>query len=137
MQSPIWKRIRRSRSPEHSSLKSGADPVSILDDCRKAMELVGQRFEENEYFISELILAGEMLQVISAEVKPHLKQSVDTKKNGKVLLGTVAGDIHDIGKDIVNFMLDVNGFEVKDLGVDVPVQTFVDESRPSSPTWSP
>jgi trimethylamine corrinoid protein len=114
-------------------LKDGADPLTILEDCRQAMEIVGKRFEEGEYFISELILAGEILQAISAEVKPHLKQTATTKKSGKVLLGTVQGDIHDIGKDIVNFMLDVNNFEVKDLGVDVPVQTFVDEVKSYQP----
>ena len=114
-------------------MEDGAEPVAILEDCRAAMEIVGKRFEQNQYFIPELILAGEMLKSISAEVKPHLKQSVDGKKEGKVLLGTVQGDIHDIGKDIVNFMLDVNGFEVKDLGVDVHVQTFVDEINSYQP----
>jgi 5-methyltetrahydrofolate--homocysteine methyltransferase len=114
-------------------LAGGAEPIAILDDCRAAMEIVGQRFEQNQYFIPELILAGEMLKAISAEVKPRLKQSVDGKKGAKVLLGTVKGDIHDIGKDIVNFMLDVNGFQVKDLGVDVPVQTFVDEIKSYQP----
>jgi methanogenic corrinoid protein MtbC1 len=114
-------------------LEDGIEPVAILDDCRAGMEIVGKRFEHNEYFIPELILAGEMLKTISAEVKPRLKQSVEGKKDGKVLLGTVEGDIHDIGKDIVSFMLDVNGFEVKDLGVDVPVQTFVDEIKSYGP----
>jgi methanogenic corrinoid protein MtbC1 len=114
-------------------LAGGTDPVSILDDCRQAMEIVGKRFELNEYFIPELILAGEMLKSISAEIKPYLKQSIGSKKQGKVLLGTVQGDIHDIGKDIVNFMLDVNSFEVKDLGVDVPVETFVEEIKSFQP----
>jgi len=114
-------------------LAGGADPMSILDDCRQAMEIVGKRFELNEYFIPELILAGEMLKSISAEVKPYLQHSIDSKKQGKVLLGTVQGDIHDIGKDIVNFMLDVNNFEIKDLGVDVPVETFVEEIKSFQP----
>ncbi|RPI83360.1 MAG: methionine synthase [Chloroflexi bacterium] len=114
-------------------LTSGVEPTIVLEDCRKAMELVGQRFEHNEYFIPELILAGELMKAISDEVKPYMNQSVDVKKSGKVLLGTVQGDIHDIGKDIVNFMLDVNGFEVKDLGVDVSVQTFVDEVKSYQP----
>ncbi len=116
-----------------ASLASGTDPIAILDDCRRAMEIVGKRFEENVYFIPELILAGEMLKDISKEVKPYLKQNVTGKKYGKVLLGTVAGDIHDIGKDIVNFMLDVNNFEVKDLGVDVPAETFVEEIKNFQP----
>lgn len=114
-------------------LVDGVEPTAVLDDCRAAMELVGKRFENNEYFIPELILAGELMKAISDEVKPYMKQSIGSNKNGKVLLGTVQGDIHDIGKDIVNFMLDVNGFEVKDLGVDVPVQTFVDEVKSFEP----
>ncbi|MBP7691243.1 MAG: cobalamin-dependent protein [Anaerolineales bacterium] len=114
-------------------LDSGASPVSILDDCRAAMEIVGQRFEKNEYFIPELILAGEMMKAIAAVVKPRLTQSAGGQTGSKVLLGTVQGDIHDIGKDIVSFMLDVNGFQVKDLGVDVPVATFVAEIKAYQP----
>jgi 5-methyltetrahydrofolate--homocysteine methyltransferase len=114
-------------------IAQGVDPVEILADCRKAMEIVGQRFESGEYFISELILAGEMLKAISSEVKPLIQQDGAGQKKGKVLVGTVKGDIHDIAKDIVVFMLDVNGFEVKDLGIDVPVPTFVDEVQ----TWQP
>jgi 5-methyltetrahydrofolate--homocysteine methyltransferase len=114
-------------------LDGGAEPIAILEDCRAAMEIVGQRFEKNEYFIPELILAGEMLKAISAEVKPRLKHSADGKGGARVLLGTVKGDIHDIGKDIVNFMLDVNGFQVKDLGVDVPVEKFVEEIKAYKP----
>ncbi len=106
-------------------LAQGTDPVEILSDCRAAMEIVGKRFETGEYFISELILAGEILKSISAEVKPLIKQDGAAAKAGKVLIGTVKGDIHDIAKDIVVFMLDVNGFAVKDLGIDVPVETFV------------
>ena len=115
------------------SLASGTDPLTILDDCREAMTAVGQRFEKGEYFVPELILAGEILKSISAEVKPRLKQSTAAKQGAKVLLGTVKGDIHDIGKDIVNFMLDVNGFQVTDLGVDVPPQTFVEQIKQLQP----
>ncbi len=114
-------------------LASGTDPLTILNDCRAAMEIVGKRFAAGEYFIPELILAGEMLKSISAEVKPCIKQAAVAGKKGKVLIGTVKGDIHDLGKDIVVFMLDVNGFEVKDLGVDVPVQTFVDSIKSFQP----
>jgi methanogenic corrinoid protein MtbC1 len=114
-------------------LAKGTDPVVILDDCRAAMEIVGKRFEEGVYYIPELILAGEMLKDISVEVKPYMKQGAGAKKHGKVLIGTVKGDIHDIAKDIVVFMLDVNGFEVKDLGIDVPVQKFVDAAKEYKP----
>jgi 5-methyltetrahydrofolate--homocysteine methyltransferase len=108
-------------------LDAGTPPHQILEDCRAAMEIVGKRFEAGEYFLPELMLAGEMLKTISAEVKPRMLAGHEVKKGAKVLVGTVAGDIHDIGKDIVVFMLDVNGFDVLDLGIDVQVQTFVDK----------
>jgi 5-methyltetrahydrofolate--homocysteine methyltransferase len=114
-------------------LDAGTPPVQILDDCRAAMEVVGKRFEQGQYFIPELILAGEMLKSISAEVKPHLQSDTSVKKDKRVVVGTVKGDIHDIGKDIVVFMLDVNGFEVTDLGVDVPPEAIVEAVRREKP----
>jgi trimethylamine corrinoid protein len=97
------------------------------------MEVVGKRFEQGQYFIPELILAGEMMKSISAEVRPHIQGGTAVKKSGRVVVGTVKGDIHDIGKDIVVFMLDVNGFEVTDLGVDVQPQAFVDAIKQVKP----
>ena len=110
-------------------LDKGKDPNAILDESRKGMETVGKRFADGTYFLPELIYSGEILKGISEIVKPKLKSATQTKRVGKVILGTVAGDIHDIGKDIVAFMLDVNGFEVFDLGVDVPAQKFVDKIK--------
>jgi 5-methyltetrahydrofolate--homocysteine methyltransferase len=115
-------------------LDAGEDPLSILDDARQAMEIVGKRFAESEYFIPDLVYSGEILKSINELVKPKLVQGKDTKRLGKVIIGTVAGDIHDIGKDIVVFMLDVSGFEVYDLGVDVPAQKFVDKIKESGAT---
>lgn len=115
-------------------LDAGQSPLSILDDCRTAMDVVGKRFEKGESFIPELMLAGEMLASISKEVKPRMQSSEANQKLGKIVLGTVAGDIHDIAKDIVGFMLDINGFEVIDLGVDVPVEKFVEAVRDSGAT---
>jgi methanogenic corrinoid protein MtbC1 len=115
-------------------LASGADPLAVLDACHEAMAAIGQRFEEGTYFLPELLLAGEMLGQISDKVKPRLKaQASAPKKLGRVVIGTVKGDIHDIGKNIVTFMLDANGFEVRDLGVDVPPQKFVEAIRDFSP----
>ena len=110
-------------------LEDGKDPLRVLELCRNAMDIVGKRFEEGEYFLPELVLAGEMLETIGAIAKPLIKSAPgeEAKKLGKVLIGTVHGDLHDIGKNIVCFMLDINGFEVKDIGIDVPVQTFIDE----------
>jgi len=117
-----------------SSLASqGVDPNAILDDARNAMEIVGQRFEKCEYFIPDLMMAGEILRGISAIIKPMLKAGSGAAKKGKVLIGTVAGDIHDIGKDIVTFMLDVNGYDVMDIGVDVPVDVFVEKIKDFRP----
>lgn len=115
-------------------LDSGASPLAILDDCREAMTMVGKRFEKGEAFIPDLIFAGEIMRQISDLVKPKLvQQTTPQKKLGRVLIGTVRGDIHDIGKDIVVFLLDVNGFEVKDLGVDVPASKFVDAVKEFQP----
>ncbi len=106
-------------------LDQGASPAGILEDCRVAMDVIGKRFEAGDCFIPELILAGEMLSQITALVKPHMQKEARQEKIGKVVIGTVEGDIHDIAKDIVAFMLDINGFEVTDLGVDVPPARFV------------
>jgi methanogenic corrinoid protein MtbC1 len=114
-------------------LKDGANPLDILDDARSAMELVGKRFEAGEYFIPDLMMAGEILKGISDIVKPLIEKGSASVKKGKVLIGTVAGDIHDIGKDIVTFMLDVSGYDVLDVGIDVPVQVFVEKAREFNP----
>jgi len=110
-------------------LGAGEDPLKILEDSRKGMEVVGKRFADDEYFLPELVFSGDLLKQVTELVKPHLKQAVETRKLGKVVIGTVAGDIHDIGLNIVIFMLDVNGFEVYNLGVDVPVEAFVNKVK--------
>jgi methanogenic corrinoid protein MtbC1 len=108
-----------------SRLDANEDPMKILEDSRKGMEVVGKRFADGEYFLPELVFSGELLKEITEMVKPHLKSDANTKRLGKVVIGTVAGDIHDIGLNIVDFMLDVNGFEVTNLGVDVSAEKFV------------
>jgi methanogenic corrinoid protein MtbC1 len=110
-------------------LDAGEDPLKILEDARKGMEIVGNRFASSEYFIPDLVYSGEILKEVTELVKPKITKAAESKKLGKIVFGTVAGDIHDIGKDIVVFMLDVNGFEVHDLGVDVPAQKFIDKIK--------
>ena len=107
-------------------LDGGTAPMEVLDACKGAMDIIGERFEKGEAFIPELILAGEMMTTISEVIKPRMTAEADEAKLGKVVIGTVEGDIHDIAKDIVAFMLDINGFEVTDLGVDVPPAKFVE-----------
>jgi 5-methyltetrahydrofolate--homocysteine methyltransferase len=114
-------------------LTGGVEPLVILDSAREAMGVVGQRYEEGSYFLPELMLAGEMLNQIAEVLKPELAKMPEVKRHGKVLIGTVQGDIHDIGKNIVTFMLDVNGYEVLDLGVDISPQQFVDAVRDFQP----
>jgi methanogenic corrinoid protein MtbC1 len=107
-------------------VEGDSGPMAILDTAREAMAIVGQRYDEGQYFLPELMMAGEILSQITEIVKPELAKMPEIKRVGKVLIGTVEGDIHDIGKNIVTFMLDVNGFEVLDLGVNVPPQKFVE-----------
>ena len=106
-------------------LDKGEDSLKIMEHCRKAVEIVGERFEKGEYFLPELMMAGHLLAEISNMVKPVLSKGLGIKRIGKVLLGTVEGDVHDIGKNIVVFLLDANGFEVMDIGIDVPPEKFV------------
>src|SRR4030043_764087 len=103
--------------------------MKILGETKKAMKIVGERFAGKEYFIPDLFFAGEILKQIVQKLQPHLKKGGSVKKGGKVIVATVAGDIHDIGKDLVVFMLDVSGFEVYDLGIDVPVKNIVDKIK--------
>ena len=114
-------------------VEGGSGPMEILDAAREAMDLVGQRYDAGTYFLPELMLAGEMMNQITEVVKPEMSKLPEIERHGKVLIGTVAGDIHDIGKDIVSFMLDVNGFDVLDLGVDVPPAKFVEAIQDFQP----
>ncbi len=114
-------------------LEGGTDPLAILDACKEALEVIGQRFEAGQAFVPELIMAGEMMGQVTALVRPRLEHAGTPQRLGKVLMGTVEGDIHDIGKDVVNFMLDANGFEVVDLGVDVSPQAFVAGIKEAQP----
>ena len=114
-------------------LKAGEDPLKILEDAKKAMQIVGSRFSEGTYFIPDLVYSGKILEQIAEMVKPGLAPAPQTEKRGKIVMGTVAGDLHDIGKNLVTFMLDVNGFEVYDLGIDVQPQTFVEKIREVRP----
>jgi methanogenic corrinoid protein MtbC1 len=113
------------------ALAEGVDPAALLEEAREGMAIVGERFGKEQYFIPDLIFSGEILKGIVRMLEPRLKKGKEQKRLGKAVIGTVAGDIHDIGKDLVVFMLDVSGFEVLDLGIDVPAQKFVDAIKQS------
>jgi methylmalonyl-CoA mutase cobalamin-binding domain/chain len=112
------------------ALADKADPVEILKACQDGMVEVGARFEKQEYFVSDLIMSGEIFKQVGAILDPLLKLGA-AKSLGKVVFGTVKGDIHDIGKDIVENMLKSGGFEIIDLGVDVPPEKFVQALKES------
>lgn len=115
-------------------LDDGDDPHEVLRLSQEAMRIVGDRYEQGSFFLPELIMSGEILKKVAALVKPYLvTQATVTQRLGTVVLGTVRGDIHNIGKDIVGFVLDVNGFEVVDLGIDVREERFVEAVREHHP----
>ncbi len=108
-----------------ASLEAGLEPGMILNDGMiSAMREVGARFEAGDYYVPEMLIAARAMQSGMALLKPHL-QKTERKSSGKVLLGTVKGDLHDIGKNLVGLMLEGAGYEIIDLGVDVPAEEFV------------
>ena len=110
------------------ALENKISPVEIVSkSIVEGMSIVGEKFEKGEYFLSELIVAGEIGKEIVKLLDPYLKaEEARMKKLGKVVIGTVRGDLHDIGKNIVAMMLEAAGFEVIDLGADVPPERFVE-----------
>jgi len=115
-----------------AGLAAGVSPNALLDECREGMTLIGQRFETGEYFLSDLIMAGEIFKGAAADLAAQGGTSGPTR--GKVVMGTVKGDIHDIGKDIVVTMLRGANYEVTDLGVDVEPTKFVAAVRETGAT---
>ncbi|MDH3886042.1 MAG: corrinoid protein [Desulfobacterales bacterium] len=99
---------------------------AIMNGLAAGMETVGDLYDQQEYFVPELLMSADALYAGLDILKPHIKQA-DVKKMGQVVIGTVQGDVHDIGKNIIKLMFDVGGFEVHDLGRDVPLEKFVEE----------
>jgi len=114
-------------------LDAGDDPMAILKSCHEGMAMVGKRYEGSEYYVSDLIMAGEIFKEAMALLGSRLKADTSSKR-GKVVAGTVKGDIHDIGKDILVTILKAANYDVLDLGVDVPPQKFVEAVKESGAT---
>lgn len=113
--------------------QGGTTPQSILNTCQQALKVVGERYERQEYYISGLIMAGEIFKEVIDVVQPHYEQTPSEESAGTIVLGTVAGDIHDIGKNLFATSLRSSGFNVRDLGVDVAPEDFLAETRKSRP----
>jgi methanogenic corrinoid protein MtbC1 len=114
-------------------LDEGLDPLDIIQDCEYAMRLVGERYEKHEYYLSALIMAGEIFREVMIISQPSMEEQLTGNTSGKILLGTAQGDIHDIGKDIVELALRCHGFTVEDLGIDVPPQKFIKHIQDNPP----
>jgi 5-methyltetrahydrofolate--homocysteine methyltransferase len=117
-------------------MESDTDALAVFKAYQDAMIEVGRRFEAGTYFTPELVMSGDMMNTAMGIIKPFLKEDDPEEKQaklGKILIATVEGDIHDIGKNIVATLLNLNGFDVKDLGVDVPVDQVVAEAKAFSP----
>lgn len=108
-------------------LEAGDDPMLIIQDCKEGMRQVGLHYERNEYFLAGLIMAGEILREVMELLHPVVPPTAPGRASGRVLLGTVEGDIHDLGKNIFNMLLGVRSFAVYDLGVNVPPAVFADQ----------
>jgi methanogenic corrinoid protein MtbC1 len=109
-------------------LEAGDDPFEIIDDAQQALRLVGERYEQGKYYISSMMMAGEIFREVMEIIGPILERRKTGNVAGHILLGTVQGDIHDIGKNIFKMMISSHGFAVTDLGVDVPPALFVEEA---------
>lgn len=111
-----------------AALDARLDPTAILNEGMiAAMREVGARFEAGDYYVPEMLIAARAMQTGMAILKPYLQQT-DRKSSGKVVIGTVKGDLHDIGKNLVSLMLEGAGYEIVDLGVDVPAEEFVKQA---------
>ena len=117
-------RIDSIESEVERLLESGVRPQAFLTTCQQCMEEIGGKFEAGEYYLPELVVAGEMFKKVSERIRPHL---ASTKSEGAetMVLGTPKGDIHNLGKDIFCVLAESCGFVVHDLGVDVPPEAFV------------
>lgn len=114
-------------------LESGDDSLRIIEDCKEGMRQVGLRYERNEYYLAGLIMAGEIFSQVMDLLQPAVESQVSGQASGRILLGTVAGDIHDLGKNMVNLVLSCHNFVVHDLGVDVAPTTFAQQAAQVQP----
>lgn len=126
--------VGRTREVVEADLGAGRDPTELIDEARVGLQTVGEKFDAGEYFLIELVRAAQVFQEAAELINPKLQELYGGgESRGRVLLGTVAGDIHDLGKSIVKVLLECRGVEVMDLGVDVPAERFIEAAREFRP----
>ncbi len=126
--------IKTAKEMCKKAIAQGMDPYEFIEHAiTKALVIIGDKFENEEFFLPELFMAAEIVKKSMRILEPHIKGSEKKKNLGKVVIGTAKGDMHDIGKNIVSFFLEAEGFEVIDLGVNVPAEKFVDAVRNEKP----
>ncbi|MFX1344056.1 MAG: B12-binding domain-containing protein [Promethearchaeota archaeon] len=117
-------------------LNQGKDPMKIFEECKQGMDLVGEKYKNKEYFLAELMLSGDLFREAMELIEPFLgEKKIEGDKKGKIILATIQGDIHDLGKNILATLLKLEGFEVYDLGVDVDPDTVVDKVKELQPDF--
>ena len=122
-----------SLSELRTMLAEGVDPKVLLACCMEAMQRIGIRFETRSYFIAALIMAGEIMRCATELLSPYLTGKQSDSSGDRILLGTIQGDIHNLGKDLFAYLLKCNGIEVIDLGVDVPARVFLGQAEKLQP----
>ncbi len=112
-----------------SALKAGSDPLDVLGELREGLRVVGERYQEGEYFLSQLFLAAETMKNALAVLQPLLAAADQGESKGTIVIGSIEGDIHDFGKTIVSSLLTAEGYRIIDLGIDVPSERFAEEAE--------
>ena len=118
-----------------SRSKKGESPLQILEECRQGMTIVGERYQKGEFFLLELMLSGEIFKGVMAILEPQLAKERPPKPLGRIVLATLKGDIHNLGKDLFGSLVKIQGFEVYDLGVDVAPALVVDKVKEVKPDF--
>ena len=118
-----------------SRSKKGESPLQILEECRQGMTIVGERYQKGEFFLLELMLSGEIFKGVMALLEPQLGKERPPKPLGRIVLATLKGDIHNLGKDLFGSLVKIQGFEVYDLGVDVAPALVVDKVKEVKPDF--
>lgn len=116
-------------------LAAGADPLHVLADCRQGMSYVGDRFQAGDFFLAEMMLAAEIFKAAVVIMKPYLEKTRPEEPLARVVLATLKGDIHDLGKNILGTLLQAHGFEVIDIGVDVEPDVLVEKVKEAKPDF--